>query len=89
MKAITDIVIERPILALVINMLILLIGLAAARSVPIREFPLTENATITITTNHPGGTAETMQGFVTTPIAQAISTAAGIEYLTSSSTPGM
>ena len=88
MKAFTDLFIQRPILALVINTLILLLGLAAARSVPIREFPLTENATITITTSYPGGTAETMQGFVTTPIAQAISTAAGIEYLTSSSMPG-
>ena len=89
MKSLTDLFIRRPILSLVVNTLILLLGLAAVRSVPIREFPLMENATITITTNYPGGSAETMQGFVTTPIAQAISTAAGIEYLSSSSTPGV
>src|SRR4051812_37937357 len=82
--ALTDLFIRRPILALVINTLILLVGIAALRGLPIRQFPLMENATITVTTNFPGGTAETMQGFVTTPIAQAISTAAGIEYLQSS-----
>jgi multidrug efflux pump len=87
--AITDLFIRRPILALVINTLILLVGIAALRGLPIRQFPLMENATITVTTNFPGGTAETMQGFVTTPIAQAISTASGIEYLQSSSTPGV
>ncbi|HSB96303.1 MAG TPA: efflux RND transporter permease subunit, partial [Spongiibacteraceae bacterium] len=85
----TDLFIRRPILSLVVNMLILLLGIAALRGLPIREFPLMENATITVTTNYPGGTAETMQGFVTTPIAQAISTAAGIEYLSSTSTPGI
>lgn len=88
MAAFTDTFIQRPILALVINALIFLLGIAAMRSVPIREFPLMENATITITTQYPGGTAETIQGFITTPIAQAISTATGIEYLSSSSTAG-
>lgn len=88
MAAFTDTFIRRPILALVINALIFLLGIAALRSVPIREFPLMENATITITTQYPGGTAETIQGFITSPIAQSISTASGIEYLTSSSTAG-
>ncbi len=88
MAAFTDTFIRRPILALVINALIFLLGIAAMRSVPIREFPLTENATITVTTQYPGGTAETIQGFITSPIAQAISTATGIEYLSSSSTGG-
>jgi multidrug efflux pump len=85
---ITDLFIRRPILALVVNVLILLMGAAAMAKVAIRQFPLVENATITITTNYPGGTAETMQGFVTQPIAEAISTASGIEYLKSSSTAG-
>ena len=88
MTAFTDTFIRRPILALVINTLIFLAGIAAIRNVPIREFPMMENATITITTQYPGGTAETIQGFITTPIAQAISTATGIEYLQSSSTAG-
>ncbi|MDB6061978.1 MAG: multidrug efflux transporter, Acriflavin resistance protein [Verrucomicrobiaceae bacterium] len=86
---ITDLFIRRPILALVVNVLILLMGMAALFKVSVRQFPLVENATITITTSYPGGTAETMQGFVTTPITQAIATASGIEYLKSESTPGL
>jgi multidrug efflux pump len=81
----TDVFIRRPILSLVVSTLILLIGAAAVFNLPIRQFPLMENATITINTSYPGGSAELIQGFITTPIAQAVSTAAGIEYLQSSS----
>ena len=88
MAVFTDTFIRRPILALAINAMIFLLGIAALRNMPIREFPLMENATITVTTQYPGGTAETIQGFITAPIAQAISTATGIEYLSSSSTAG-
>jgi len=84
----TDIFIRRPVLALVINLLILLAGVSAIFSLPIRQYPFLENAEITVSTTFPGATQEVMQGFVTTPIAQSIATAAGIEYLTSSSTPG-
>lgn len=84
----TDLFIRRPILALVVSTLILLIGAAALLNLPVRQFPYMENATITVTTTYPGGSASLMQGFVTQPIAQSISTAAGIEYLTSSSTQG-
>src|SRR3546814_10703516 len=47
-----------------------------------------ESATITIDTAFPGATQDVMQGFVTTPIAQAIATASGIEYITSTSSQG-
>ncbi|MET6757328.1 efflux RND transporter permease subunit [Pseudoalteromonas sp. NCIMB_1079] len=84
----TDIFIRRPILALVVSLLILLIGAIALFLLPVRENPYLENATISVSTSFPGATQEVMQGFVTTPIAQAIATASGIEYLTSSTTMG-
>ncbi|MGD0229766.1 MAG: efflux RND transporter permease subunit [Syntrophorhabdales bacterium] len=84
----TDIFIRPPILALVVSLLILLAGASAIFSLPMRQYPFLENATINVTTLFPGATQDVMQGFVTTPIAQSIATAAGIEYLTSSSTPG-
>ncbi|WP_404482605.1 efflux RND transporter permease subunit [Novosphingobium sp. BL-52-GroH] len=84
----TDLFIRRPILSLVVSMLILLVGLSAVFSLPIRQYPYLENATITVSTNFPGATQDVMQGFVTTPIAQSIATASGIEYLTSTSTQG-
>ena len=71
----TDIFIRRPILALVVSLLILLVGASAISSLPVRQYPQMENATITVSTTFPGATQEVMQGFVTTPIAQSISTA--------------
>jgi len=86
--AFTDIFIRRPILAVVVSLLILLVGLAAMFNLQIRQYPKMESATIVIDTALPGATQDVMQGFVTTPIAQAIATANGIEYLTSTSSQG-
>ncbi|MBT2245936.1 efflux RND transporter permease subunit [Sphingobium sp. BHU LFT2] len=86
--AFTDIFIRRPILAIVVSLLILLVGLSAMFALPIRQYPGMESATITIDTSLPGASQDVMQGFVTTPIAQAIATANGIEYLTSTSLQG-
>jgi multidrug efflux pump len=84
----TDIFIRRPVLALVVSLLILLIGLRAMLGLPIRQYPKLSNTTITITTIYPGASPDLMQGFITTPIAQAVATAEGIDYLTSSSVQG-
>ncbi len=84
----TDIFIRRPILAVVVSLLILLVGGASLFSLPVREYPNMESATIVVDTGYPGATQDVMQGFVTTPIAQAIATANGIDYLTSTSTLG-
>jgi multidrug efflux pump len=86
--AFTDTFIRRPILAIVVSLLILLVGASAVFNLQIRQYPRMESATITVNTRLPGATQEVMQGFVTTPIAQAISTASGIEYLTSVSRQG-
>jgi len=83
--AFTDIFIRRPILAIVVSLLILLVGGASLFLLNTREYPRMESATIVVTTSYPGATQEVMQGFVTTPIAQAMATANGIEYLTSTS----
>ena len=84
----TDIFIRRPILSVVVSLLILLVGGSSLLLLPVREYPNLQSATIVVDTSYPGATQEVMQGFVTTPIAQAIATANGIEYLTSSSTQG-
>src|SRR6266404_2227528 len=81
----SDIFIKRPVLATVISLLILLIGLRSLLDLPIRQYPRLDNTVITVTTSYPGATPDLMQGFITTPIAKAVSTAEGIEYLTSSS----
>src|SRR4051794_2200659 len=85
----TDLFVRRPVLAIVVSLLILLVGLRAMFTLPIRQYPELQNTVISITTSYPGATAQLMQGFITTPIEQAVATAEGIDYLTSSSTQGL
>ncbi|EPG9311750.1 MexW/MexI family multidrug efflux RND transporter permease subunit, partial [Serratia marcescens] len=84
----TDLFVRRPVLALVVSTLILLFGALALSKLPIRQYPLLENSTITISTEYPGASSELMQGFVTQPIAQAVSSVEGVDYLSSSSVQG-
>jgi multidrug efflux pump len=84
----TDIFIRRPVLSLVVSLLILLIGLRAMTSLPIRQYPKLSNTTITVTTIYPGAAPDLIQGFITTPISQAVATAEGIDYLTATSVQG-
>jgi multidrug efflux pump len=84
----TDIFIRRPVLATVVSLLILVLGLRALVDLPVRQFPKTENATVTVTTQYYGANAELIAGFITTPIESAVAEAQGIDYLTSSSTTG-
>jgi multidrug efflux pump len=84
----TDIFLRRPVLAVVVSTLILLFGIMAFFKLPIRQYPMLETSTITITTQYPGASSELMQGFVTQPISQAVASVEGIDYLSSSSTQG-
>lgn len=81
----TDLFIKRPVLALVVNLVVLLVGVRALFDLPIRQYPALETAVITVSTGYPGASPSLMQGFVTTPIARAIASAEGVEYLVSNS----
>jgi hydrophobe/amphiphile efflux-1 (HAE1) family protein len=85
-RGFTDIFIRRPVLATVVSLLILLLGIQAFFSLPIRQYPKLTNTTIEITTTYPGANADLMQGFVTVPIQQAVASTEGIDYITSTST---
>ncbi|WP_337236557.1 MexW/MexI family multidrug efflux RND transporter permease subunit [Proteus faecis] len=84
----TDIFVRRPVLALVVSTLIFLLGAFAFSKLPIRQYPMLQNSTITIATDYPGASSELMQGFVTQPITQAVSSVEGIDYISSSSIQG-
>src|SRR5436305_12533150 len=84
----TDIFIKRPVLSVVVSLLILLIGFKAATSLPIRQYPKLSNTVVNITTVYPGASPDLIQGFITTPIEQAVASAEGIDYLTSNSIQG-
>src|ERR1700750_1490751 len=84
----TDIFIKRPVLSLVVSALILLIGFKAALSLPIRQDAKLSNTVVTITTSYPRASPDLIQGFITTPIEQAVASAEGVDYITSSSVLG-
>ncbi|WP_412460481.1 efflux RND transporter permease subunit [Pseudomonas sp. SC11] len=85
----TDLFLRRPILALVVNAFLVLAGLLALNNLPVRQYPLLDSATVTVTTEYPGASAELMQGFVTQPIAQASATIEGADYISSSTKQGL
>ena len=85
MRSITDLFIRRPVLALVVNLIILIAGAQAVRTLNVRQYPRSENASVTITTVYVGASAELIRGFITAPLERAIAGADGIDYLESSS----
>jgi multidrug efflux pump len=85
----TDIFIKRPVLASVISLLIVVLGLRSLFSLPINQYPRTQNAVVTISTTYYGADAATVAGFITQPLESAIAQAQGIDYLSSSSNSGV
>lgn len=81
----TDLFIKRPILAIVVNLVIVIAGLQAISSLTVRQYPETQNASIVINTAYIGADAELVRGFITVPIEQAIAAADGIDYIQSNS----
>src|SRR5260221_6795156 len=84
----TDTFINRQVLSVGVSMLNLLIGLRAAAVLPVRQYPKLSNTVVNVTTVYPGASANLIQGFITTPIEQAVASAEGVDYITSSSVQG-
>ena len=81
----TDYFIKRPVLSLVISTMIVLLGVQAFFDTQVRQYPELETSVISITTAYPGASAELIQGFITTPVQQAVSSTEGIDFVRSSS----
>ena len=84
----TDLFISKPVLAIVVNLVIVIAGIQAWRSLSVRQYPRSENASVVISTVYVGASAELVRGFVTTPLERAIASADGIEYIESKSLLG-
>ena len=85
----TDLFIRRPVLALVVNLLIIIAGLQAIRTLNVRQYPRSEIASVTVTTVYVGASANLVRGFITSPLERAIAAADGIEYMESQSALGL
>ena len=88
MRSITDVFIRHPVLAIVVNLVIVLIGWRAITALPVQQYPQLESSSIIVTTLYYGAGAETVRGFITTPIERAVSAIAGVDYVESTSRAG-
>ena len=89
MRSFTDIFIKHPVLAVVVNLVIVLVGLRALISLPVQQYPQIESSSVVITTLYYGASAETVRGFLTTPIERAVSAIGGVDYVESTSRAGV
>ena len=89
MRSFTDIFIKHPVLAAVVNLVIVLVGWRAITTLPVQQFPKLESSSVLITTVYYGASAETVRGFLTTPIERAVSAIGGVDYVESTSRAGI
>ena len=89
MRSFTDIFIKHPVLAIVVNLVILLVGWRALSGLPVQQYPKIESSSVVITTVYTGASAETVRGFLTTPIERSVSAISGVDYLESTSRAGL
>jgi multidrug efflux pump len=89
MRSFTDIFIKHPVLAGVVNLVLVLVGWRALTALPVQQYPQIESSSVVITTVYYGASAETVRGFLTTPIERAVSAIGGVDYVESSSRAGV
>src|ERR1700721_1227950 len=80
---------KRPVLAMVVNLVILIAGLQAVRSLSVRQYPRSDISVIQVTTVYVGANADLVRGFITTPLERVIASADGIDYMESNSAQGL
>src|SRR6202165_5813149 len=85
----TDLFVRRPVLATVVNLVILIAGLQSVRSLSIRQYPRSDTAVIQVSTVYVGANADLVRGFLTTPLERVIASADGIDFMESSSAQGV
>jgi multidrug efflux pump len=86
---ITDLFIKHPVVAVVVNLFIVLVGWRAVSTLPVQQYPQVESSSVVITTVYYGASAEAVRGFLTTPIERAVSAISGVDHVESTSRAGI
>src|SRR5437667_1342506 len=81
----TDLLVKRPVLAIVVSLIILIAGLQSIRALSVRQYPRSDIAIVRVSTTYVGANADLVRGFITTPLERVIASADGIDYMESSS----
>jgi multidrug efflux pump len=88
-RSFTDVFIRHPVLAIVVNLALVLVGWRALTTLPVQQYPQIESSSVVITTVYYGASAESVRGFLTTPIERAVSAISGVDYIESTSRAGV
>ncbi|MBL8858229.1 MAG: efflux RND transporter permease subunit [Planctomycetes bacterium] len=88
-RSFTDVFIRHPVLAVVVNLVIVLVGWRSLTALPVQQFPKIESSSVLITTVYTGASAESVRGFLTTPIESVVSAISGVDYVESTSRAGV
>ena len=89
MRPLTDMFIRHPVLAVVVNLMIVVMGWRALTVLPVQQYPKIESSSVVISTIYYGASAETVRGFLTTPIERVVSAIGGVDYIESTSRAGV
>lgn len=87
--SIMDVFCRRPVVAIVLSLVLVLVGIRASIDLPVLQFPKIASASLVITTPYVGASADVVQGFITEPIERAAASVPGIDYIDSNTTPGL
>ncbi|WP_221030084.1 efflux RND transporter permease subunit [Actomonas aquatica] len=88
-RSFTDLFVRKPVIALVVNIAILVVGLVSYNQLNTRQYPRSDSAVVNVSTIYFGASADTVRGYITTQLERAISSADGIDYIESESMAGM
>ncbi len=86
--SISTLSIKRPVLAIVMNLLILLFGFVSFQYLGVREFPSVDPPVVTVSTSYPGANADIIESQITEPLEKALNSVEGIRSVSSSSNQG-
>src|SRR5687768_11783035 len=89
MRSVTDVFIKHPVLAVVVNLVIVLVGWRALTTLPVQPYPHLASSSVLITTIYTGASAETVRCFLTTPIERVVSAISGVDYIEATSRAGV
>jgi multidrug efflux pump len=86
--SISTLSIKRPVLAIVMNLMIILFGFIGFQYLGVREFPAIDPPVVTVSTNYPGANADIIESQITEPLEKVLNSVEGIRSVSSSSNQG-
>ncbi|MEK7256815.1 MAG: efflux RND transporter permease subunit, partial [Bacteroidota bacterium] len=85
---ISELSLRRPVLAIVMNILIVLFGVIGFQSLGVRDYPAIDPPIVSVRTSYPGANADIIETQITEPLEKAVNSIQGVKNITSSSTQG-